>query len=50
MGKVASMLADGIILTSDNPRFEDPLKIIEDIEKVLIRQSLIKLFLTEDLL
>ncbi len=33
MGKVASMLADGIILTSDNPRFEDPLKIIEDIEK-----------------
>lgn len=33
MGKVASMIADGIILTSDNPRFEDPLKIIEDIEK-----------------
>ena len=33
MGKVASSLADEIILTSDNPRFEDPLKIIEDIKK-----------------
>jgi UDP-N-acetylmuramoyl-L-alanyl-D-glutamate--2,6-diaminopimelate ligase len=33
MGKVASLLADEIILTSDNPRFEDPMKIIEDIKK-----------------
>lgn len=33
MGKVANHLADEIILTSDNPRFEDPLKIIEDIKK-----------------
>lgn len=33
MGKVASEIADFIILTSDNPRFEDPLKIIEDIKK-----------------
>ena len=33
MGKIASLLADEIILTSDNPRFEDPLKIIEDIKK-----------------
>ncbi|PMP66962.1 MAG: UDP-N-acetylmuramoyl-L-alanyl-D-glutamate--2,6-diaminopimelate ligase [Thermodesulfobacterium geofontis] len=33
MGKVASLFADEIILTSDNPRFEDPLKIIEDIKK-----------------
>lgn len=33
MGQVASVLADEIILTSDNPRFEDPLEIIEDIKK-----------------
>jgi UDP-N-acetylmuramoyl-L-alanyl-D-glutamate--2,6-diaminopimelate ligase len=35
MGKVANKLADEIILTSDNPRFEDPLAIIEDIKKGL---------------
>ncbi len=33
MGEIASSLADKIILTSDNPRFEDPLEIIEDIKK-----------------
>lgn len=32
MGKVASTLSDLVILTSDNPRYEDPLKIIEDIK------------------
>lgn len=32
MGKVAALLADRVILTSDNPRSEDPLSIIEDIE------------------
>lgn len=32
MGKVAQELADFIILTSDNPRFEDPMKIIREIE------------------
>ena len=31
MGRVASELADRLILTSDNPRFEDPEKIIRDI-------------------
>ena len=31
MGKIASELADYVILTTDNPRSEDPLKIIEDI-------------------
>jgi len=35
MGKVAEELSDLIILTSDNPRFEDPKMIIEDIKKGL---------------
>jgi len=43
MGKVASMLADGIILTSDNPRFEDPIKIIEDIKKGINSSKLCKI-------
>lgn len=33
MGKIASKYADEIILTCDNPRYEDPMKIIEDIAK-----------------
>lgn len=33
MGKVAGELADWAIITSDNPRSEDPLAIISDIEK-----------------
>jgi len=32
MGKIAGELADYCIITSDNPRSEDPLKIINDIE------------------
>jgi len=36
MGKVAAALADVTLLTSDNPRSEDPLAIIADIEKGLI--------------
>lgn len=32
MGKIASEYSDHIILTSDNPRFEDPDQIIEEIE------------------
>ena len=31
MGRIASELADKVIVTSDNPRFEDPISIIEDI-------------------
>jgi UDP-N-acetylmuramoyl-L-alanyl-D-glutamate--2,6-diaminopimelate ligase len=31
MGEVASRLADRVIVTSDNPRSEEPLVIIEDI-------------------
>ncbi|MFN4132212.1 MAG: UDP-N-acetylmuramoyl-L-alanyl-D-glutamate--2,6-diaminopimelate ligase, partial [Caldimicrobium sp.] len=32
MGKLASEYSDVVILTSDNPRFEDPIKIIEEIK------------------
>jgi len=32
MGKIASTFSDLVILTSDNPRFEDPEKIIEEIK------------------
>ncbi|MBQ8425936.1 MAG: UDP-N-acetylmuramoyl-L-alanyl-D-glutamate--2,6-diaminopimelate ligase [Clostridia bacterium] len=33
MGEIASMLSDFTFITSDNPRFEDKQKIINDIEK-----------------
>jgi len=33
MGAVAGRLSDLIVITSDNPRSEDPLKIIEDIQR-----------------
>ena len=35
MGKIAAKLSDCVVVTSDNPRTEDPLKIIEDIQKGL---------------
>ena len=33
MAKIAEQEADHIILTSDNPRYEDPLKILQDIQQ-----------------
>ncbi len=33
MGEVASMLADLVIITNDNPRYEEPMQIAKDIEK-----------------
>jgi len=33
MGEVAEQLADYTIITSDNPRWEDPIEVIKDIEK-----------------
>ncbi|MDR0975779.1 MAG: UDP-N-acetylmuramoyl-L-alanyl-D-glutamate--2,6-diaminopimelate ligase [Christensenellaceae bacterium] len=36
MGKIASELADYIVLTSDNPRFEEPTEIIAQIERGMI--------------
>jgi UDP-N-acetylmuramyl-tripeptide synthetase len=38
MGEAAASLSDILILTSDNPRTEDPLKILEDVE-VGIRET-----------
>jgi UDP-N-acetylmuramoyl-L-alanyl-D-glutamate--2,6-diaminopimelate ligase len=36
MGRIASELADQLIVTSDNPRTEDPLAILRDIEAGLL--------------
>lgn len=44
MGKVASEYADLIVLTSDNPRYENPRKIIADIEKGVSKEY----FVVED--
>lgn len=43
MGKVATELSDFVIITNDNPRSEDPNKIIEDIEKGIERNNYIKI-------
>ena len=39
MGECAAKLADFTVLTSDNPRYEDPLDILSDIEKGYRRYS-----------
>ena len=39
MGRVAAALADRVYLTNDNPRSEDPLSIIHDIEKGVGRHA-----------
>jgi len=39
MGEVACQLADWTVLTSDNPRSEDPLAIIREIEQGFRRSS-----------
>ena len=41
MGKVAEKYADIVILTSDNPRTEDPIQIIEDIKKGMEKSPVI---------
>ncbi len=42
MGRVAEELADSVILTSDNPRFEDPETIISDIVRGMKTKPLIE--------
>lgn len=39
MGEIAGQHSDLVIITSDNPRTEDPIKIIEEIEKGLARTN-----------
>ncbi len=39
MGKIATELSDYTILTSDNPRFEEPLDILADIEKGVVGEN-----------
>ncbi|MFH1407329.1 MAG: UDP-N-acetylmuramoyl-L-alanyl-D-glutamate--2,6-diaminopimelate ligase [Candidatus Omnitrophota bacterium] len=43
MGKITTELADYVILTSDNPRTEDPGAIIQDIEKGITKSNYIKI-------
>jgi UDP-N-acetylmuramoyl-L-alanyl-D-glutamate--2,6-diaminopimelate ligase len=39
MGKIASELSDKIFITSDNPRFEDPFTIINEIKKGVAKNN-----------
>jgi UDP-N-acetylmuramoyl-L-alanyl-D-glutamate--2,6-diaminopimelate ligase len=41
MGKIASQLADFVIVTSDNPRFENPMAIIEQITSGVVNSNYI---------
>lgn len=41
MGRAATSLSDFVIITSDNPRTEDPLQIIDDIEKGVLTKNYI---------
>ena len=41
MVKIASDFADSIILTNDNPRFENPQKIRRDIKKGIKKKKII---------
>lgn len=39
MGRIASELADYVLITSDNPRFEDPLEIAKEIETGVVGEN-----------
>jgi UDP-N-acetylmuramoyl-L-alanyl-D-glutamate--2,6-diaminopimelate ligase len=41
MGAIATRLSDVVIITSDNPRSEEPLRIIKDIESGTVRKNYI---------
>lgn len=48
MGEIAARLADRVIVTSDNPRFEDPEEIIKDIKSGIQLKDRVKtLFITD---
>ncbi len=40
MAKAAALYADEIIITSDNPRYEEPMAIIRDIEGEILKQEM----------
>lgn len=48
MGQIASRLSDRIVLTSDNPRSEDPFQILKDIEKGILESEKIDCIVIED--
>ena len=48
MGEIAARLADLVVLTSDNPRSEEPLRILEEIEEGVLKAG-IKKFQISDL-
>ena len=39
MGRISGKIADFTIITSDNPRYEDPMEIIREIEKGVLSES-----------
>jgi UDP-N-acetylmuramoyl-L-alanyl-D-glutamate--2,6-diaminopimelate ligase len=39
MGEISGKLADFTVLTTDNPRFEEPMSIISEIEEGLVKRS-----------
>ena len=41
MGRIATRIADRVILTSDNPRGEDPLAIVSDILEGVTRDCMV---------
>ena len=41
MGKIATEMSDKVIVTSDNPRYEDPFDIIEDIKKGITKSNIL---------
>ena len=43
MAAIATEKSDFVIITSDNPRTEDPALIIEDIEKGVVKDNYIKI-------
>ena len=38
MGAISAKNADFTIITSDNPRFEEPMSIIKEIEKAILKK------------
>lgn len=39
MGKISGELADFTVITSDNPRYEEPMEIIQDIERGILQNT-----------